>query len=83
MEALVSPDSEAAIDEALEESFPASDPPPWTLGVISQEADMKVRCRTVDSVLTEVEGCSDISHSVPRRSFEHEEVPSETRSRTG
>ena len=52
----MSPNSEAAIDEALEESFPASDPPPWTLGVISQEADMKVRCRTVDSVLTEVEG---------------------------
>ena len=55
-EPFVNAETEAAIDDVLMGSFPASDPPPWTLGVTSQEADMKVRCRTVDSVLAEVEG---------------------------
>jgi hypothetical protein len=62
-----SPDEEAAIDEALTGSFPASDPPPWTLGVISQEADMKIRCRTVDDVLTEVE---DVQRDIAQRAQE-------------
>jgi hypothetical protein len=35
------PFSEAQIDEALAESFPASDPPPWTLGVESNPSSEK------------------------------------------
>jgi len=50
------PEDEARINEALLETVPASDAPPWTLGVASKEADMKVRCRTADSVIDEVHG---------------------------
>ena len=50
------PADEARIEAALAGTCPASDAPPWTLGVASKESDMNVRCRTVDSVVDQVQG---------------------------
>ena len=40
---------EREIDEVLENSFPASDPPPWTLGVEEEPPDRKPGPRKLGS----------------------------------